>query len=309
MEITNLIPHISILKDYLIFNDGNSVDDSMTAEKSMKTLDTMRSRAMLLEQLPYFLNSSYFFILQIFKFQLTLIETKLNNISDSSLHNLTSSERDPIAFMTDSFFNSARRAQDAIIPYISRSFSLSLPNSMNELMKKLHKGEISLPTVIKELLKIYWDSHGKKIKAYRDLGQHHALISSEGWVAKPIDGSPLIHLSLPNNPEEKNTSRLRYDDPVILALPYLTIEFQYLLQFIFKVTDLLLPSEINRDRTSHLVIFRNPKIGKHTDMHQIQDEKPFVDEVKQYLQQLSIWSEKHRLVERPPLDPKFKINQ
>ncbi len=238
MEITNLIPHISTLEYYLTFNDGNRVENSMTAEESIKAQDTMRSRAMLLEQLPYFLNSSYFFILQIIKFQLSLIETKLNTISDSNLYNLTPSERAPIVFMTDSFFNSARRAQDAIIPYISRSFSLSFPsNSMNDLMKELDRGKISLPTPIKEQLKIYWDSHGKKIKAYRDLGQHYALISSDGCVAKHIDGTPLIHLLLPNNPEETNNIRLKYDDPVILALPYLTIEFQYLLGFIFMVTD------------------------------------------------------------------------
>ncbi len=103
MEITNLIPHISTLEYYLTFNDGNRVENSMTAEESIKAQDTMRSRAMLLEQLPYFLNSSYFFILQIIKFQLSLIETKLNTISDSNLYNLTPSERAPIVFMTDSF--------------------------------------------------------------------------------------------------------------------------------------------------------------------------------------------------------------
>lgn len=306
MKISNLIPHIAVLKDYLIRKDGNRADNSMSEEEWKKANDTMRSRVMLLEQLPYFLDSSCFFISQIIKLQLSLVETKINLLSNPNVHNLTPDERDPIAFMTDSFFNSARRVQDAIIPYVSRSFSLSLPNSMNELIKKLKEEKISLHHPIKEQLMIYWDSSGKKLKAYRDLGQHHALISSEGWVAKTPDGKAIIHLSLPNNPEEKNILRLKYDNPVILALPYLVLEFQNLMGLVFKVTDLLLPTEINRNKKNVTFSFRNFPMGKGMEMHFIENETVFEDANKEYLESLLNWSKENQLVERPPLDPNFK---
>ncbi|MBS1793997.1 MAG: hypothetical protein JSS81_09095 [Acidobacteria bacterium] len=304
MDIIKLIPQISALKYYLTFKDGKRVKNGMSTEESIETFNTMKSKSMALEQLPYFLNASYFFVLQIIKLQHNLIETKGKNIS-SGLQNLTEVELNPIAFLTDSFFNSARRAQDSIIPYISRSFSLSLPNSMNDLMKKLQKNEISLPSHIKTEFEFYWNNNGKKLKDYRDLGQHHALLSSEGWIAKNDDETLLISILLPNNPEEKSGSRLSYNNPEVLALPYITMEFLHLIGFMFKVTLMLLPEEINPNRNAQVVIFRNPKIGNPL-MHPIQDEKPFQNQVENYIQQLSTWFSSENSIERPALDPNFK---
>lgn len=116
----------------------------------------------------------------------------------------------------------------------------------------------------------------------------------------------LIHLSLPNNPEEKNSLLLKYDNPVILALPYLIREFQNLMGLVFSVTDLLIPTEIDRNKKNLTVSFKSFPGGKGFEVHVIENEIAFDDMNKEYLESLSKWSKENHSVERPPLDPNFK---
>ena len=272
--------------------------------------DAVRSAGILLEQLPYCLDSAHYSILQIVKMQQALAETlkgvPASNSSNLNLKLLEPSERDPIAFMVDGFLDSARRAQNALIPYLSRALSLSLPNSLNELMKKLDKGATTLPPSIEKELKSYWGGHGKKLKAYRDLAQHHALVSSEGYVLMSPDGTPCVYLVLPNNPEEKGIASLKYNDPVIHAFLYILNEFTKLLAITYRVTDLILPSEINRNQSPATLFPRNTfKLGEPISGQAIRDEKAVQEKIAQCLERQAAWSAAQPSDQRPPLKPEY----
>jgi hypothetical protein len=294
MEKKTLISHLPILKDYLTFRDGL---DS----------DSVRVTGMSLEQLPYCLDNAYYSILQVVRLQQDIAKTLKEDLPSDNLIRriLESSERDPIAFMIDSFLDSARRTQNALIPYLSRGLSISLPNSMDDLMKNLDKEKVSLPSSIEKQLKSYWHGHGKKLKDYRDLAQHHALVSSEGYIFRASDGAPCIYLALPNNPEEKSIARLKYNDPVIHAFLYALVEFTKLLAISYRITYLLLPSEVNRNQYAETLFPRNNFFSESMPGQVIRSEKAVEEEITQCLERQANWSSEQSSDQRPPFNPNY----
>ena len=82
----------------------------------------------------------------------------------------------------------------------------------------------------------YWEANGKKIKDYRDLSQHHAVISSDARVRVLPDEKTFYYLVLPNNPEEKNPAKLSYVNPRIDAFPFILESYTKLYLYVFELT-------------------------------------------------------------------------
>lgn len=173
-----------------------------------------------LELLPYSLGAT----VQAF-FDFVQAESELLGQLPSDWRKITtiigSGGRDNICYRIDSFLESARRTQNAVICYMSKALSLSLPRSLSEIVKKIELNKIELPSEIRADILGYWNNHGKKLKDYRDLGQHHALVASEVRIFNSDRNEPAIYLMLPNNPEVKNPTKLTFDDPPIQAFFYL----------------------------------------------------------------------------------------
>jgi hypothetical protein len=90
---------------------------------------------------------------------------------------------------------------------------------------------VALPADIGQLVLDYWDKHGKKLKDYRDLAQHHALVASDVRIFLAPSGQSLLYMTLPNNPMAKSATALSYSNPAVHATIYLETEFVALIRF------------------------------------------------------------------------------
>jgi hypothetical protein len=138
--------------------------------------------------------------------------------------------RDRLNVLIDLFLDTARRAQNSILPYLRQRYGVNTPNSINDFMKKLAPNE-QLPQRVTKLVLSYWHSHGRKLKDYRDLAQHHAIVASDARIYLAPSGRPVLYLTLPNNPDVKSAARLAYANPVVHASIYLETEFVAFIRF------------------------------------------------------------------------------
>jgi hypothetical protein len=190
--------------------------------------------------------------------------------------------RNILCFAIDHYFDAARRALNATNVYISKILRISVPASFSDLIKQILKGSIQLPERIQSLTTAYWEEHGNKIKAYRDLSQHFAVISSDARVTILPDGKAVYYLVLPNNPEEKNPTKLSYVDPRIDAFPFVVNSYTKLYLYLFELTHILVSYTHSETPDTITVLFKSPlNLGgkRPVDGH----SKPNIDELKSYL--------------------------
>ena len=174
---------------------------------------------------------------------------------------LGSSETEPLAFAVDAFLDAARRAQNSVIPYLTRALRVSLPASVAQLANELRSGSRQLPDPIPEIILSYWQTSGGRLKDYRDLAQHHALVSSEARLAPHDGGQWSVYLALPNNPAARSPAKLRYRDPTVLAYPYCRETLLLLFQFLYEVTYVLCRRLGPRQTCSLIIMPRAPLDG------------------------------------------------
>lgn len=205
-----------------------------------------RRRAILdLEQLPYCLGAVTYSLLELVSTQNITVTLDLANPGgQSGLHVLRPYERDRMAFLVDSVLESLRRAQNAVTPYLNRARRVSLGTSMRKAVEVLEKDSSLLAGPARDLVLEYWREHGLRLKRYRDLSQHHTIVSSDARTFVSGDGRPMIYLVLPNNPEEKRPSLLRYEEPFVHALPYLYDEVLALLRLVNLLCDHLIDKSL-----------------------------------------------------------------
>lgn len=198
----------------------------------------------VLEQLPHTLAAAAHAALTLVHAEKAAIESvRASRTWDGksvSTFQLENAEYDPAAFAVDNFLDAARRTQNAVWPYLSKVLRRSIPQSLADLLKRINAHPDFLPQRITQLLCDYWTSSGQRLKDYRDLAEHHAVVSSDGRVTLLPDGREVIYLVLPNNPFEKEPRKLAYLDPRIDALPYVWENYWVLYSFIFELTHLLL---------------------------------------------------------------------
>lgn len=243
-----LLPHLQALRTQLL--EPYREDD-----------ERFRSAYFDLELLPYSLASCW----QAVSETARLYRETVDGVDSAELHGvvfqgLKPETRDQLSFPVDHFFGAARRAQNAVIHYLGRGLRLSLPSSMNKLVRRLEAGRITIPAAPQRELLKYWKTHGVQLKHYRDLAQHHALVTSDARVMASADGRVGLYLLLPSNPEEKAAGRLRFGDPEIHALDYIKREFKVLVAFMDWLTKGLLAPSGGPRRVSLLAVPRDPVV-------------------------------------------------
>jgi hypothetical protein len=187
-----------------------------------------------------------------------------------------------LSFPIDHYFDAARRALNAVNVYISKTLRISIPVSFSDLVKQILKGKAQLPERIQSLTTTYWEAHGRKIKDYRDLSQHFAVISSDARVTILPDGKAVYYLVLPNNPEEKNPTKLSYVNPRIDAFPHIVNSYNKLYLYLFELTHVLMSYTYCENPGTIPILFKSPlNLGAK---HPVEGHsKPDIDDLRSYL--------------------------
>ena len=249
-----------------------------------------RSTIYSLELLPYSLGATYQAFLDFANEEQVLVDATMSKFKDKgNIVAIGGGGRDRLCYKIDSFLEAARRAQNAVIPYISKAKSISLPSSLADLVKRIEKKKIKLSDDIVDDILGYWTNQGEKLKHYRDLSQHHALVASEVRVFTSSDSKPAIYIALPRNPEVKDPSQLSFDDPPILAFHYLHEQLRWLIRFCHVITTkVTIPPGPQRAVTS-TILFRAPMrlgTGAKVTGHYIQTESEIVGGIKCFVESL-----------------------
>lgn len=196
----------------------------------------------LLEQLPYCVEGAVHHALNLVELQQksTQAQTWTAEPQQARSYQLPEAIRQEMAFTIDAYLDAARRAQNAVWVLVSKVFRVSCPISLAEIVKRLERGRLSVPRGVRSVILKYWHDSGARLRDYRDLAQHYAVVASEAKVTIMPDGSRYAFLALPNNPEVKNAVLLRYSDPVVHAVPYVLESLGDLLGFVYELTHVLL---------------------------------------------------------------------
>ena len=124
-----------------------------------------------------------------------------------------------------------RIMQNVSLKLISKKLKISLPNSMNDLIRK-GRENYDLEVNIWRIIKRYWTKSGKYIKIYRDVDQHHTALITHSFLE--VDPIEKILVILPDNPEEKSPLNFRYSKEID-AIRFLETHF---IKFNFYIEEL-----------------------------------------------------------------------
>ena len=106
--------------------------------------------------------------------------------------------------------SSIRIMQNFTLKLLNNKFAISLPKSMNSLMKK--GNEHDLPNNIYNLIEKYWYDTGKRVKDYRDFEQHYlTLVRNIHFKFSP---KPYLFIPFPDNPEIKSFKKFTYKEKI-----------------------------------------------------------------------------------------------
>jgi hypothetical protein len=272
----SLISHLHLLKSRI-----NIV--ARQENKSAQAVD------IAIEQLPYSVAEASMGLLSVASSISDAISDLKKHTSPSPdriwVHQMSQDQRNHIAFAIDAYLDAARRAQNSISPYISKILRISLAKSLPDIVKSLENGKTVFPDRIANLVTSYWARSGKLLKHYRDLAQHHAVVSSDGRITIAPDGQYYVYLVLPNNPEQKNPELLQYVDPRIDAFPYIQQSYIELYSFLFELTHVLLSYTTEPRIEMYSIVFRGPvrfasgvEGYNHEDLPQIANEMLAIQE-------------------------------
>ncbi len=265
------IPHLAILQSRI--------------RQSYEEQPTSQAVELAIEQLPYALDAAASALVQIAEAEGAAAESVTKRATEKvgrlCIYQLENFEYRPIAFAVDTYLDSARRAQNAMSPYLSKVLRVSIPESLSNLVARLRNSRISLPQRVHDLVESYWFQSGERLKLYRDLSQHHAVVSSDGRVALLPDGRRAVYQILPNNPWEKDLAKLCYLDPRIDALPYAIQSYCELYAFVFELTHVLLSYTTDPGFMSFTFPFKGPlRMGSTVDGNTLVPPKVIVTTIK-----------------------------
>jgi hypothetical protein len=239
-----LIPHLNVLQNHFLGPLRN--DD-----------ERFRRTYFDLEMLPYALGAAWYSLYELARVQTELVRSiPISELESTTILGLGSEPRDRMSYTIDGFLDAARRAQNGVMHYLSRGLKLSLPNSMTDLVGRIKKGKSMLPDPPSRQILEYWHQHGQRLKDYRDLAQHHALVASDARAFLSSDKQIGLYLLLPSNPEAKSASKLVFGSPRIHAYEYVRAEFYRLVGFLHWLTKGLVPK--GGGGGISIVVFREP---------------------------------------------------
>jgi hypothetical protein len=157
---------------------------------------------------------------------------------------LSDSDRDLLAYSIDAFMNAGRRAQNAVLPYLSSALRQSLPASLSDVFTKRGQTDLRkypMLEIFAPMLESYWQADGQSLRAYRVLMEHRTLVASEAFLARSDAGTVILHMLLPSNPDAGSPTELIYGNPPVHALLYMEQAFIALVRFAESMTRPLLP--------------------------------------------------------------------
>jgi hypothetical protein len=300
MQDAITIPHLIALQTQLMLRLGEKFGDrSLSAPfgRGQRPLPPgfMEARAaqdLDLERLPYALSSAFDAIVRLVEHQATLLRDEAGVFADvrpGVIRVLDDRCRNPMAFAVDAYFDAAGRAQNAVAAYVNCALNPKhrLPASLHQVGNKIENGDAGLPPPIANMLRTYWLREGRRIKANRDLAQHHTVVSSEGWVRRVPSGHLEIHLVVPNNPEEKSPKALLYRDPTIHACLFAVDSFLHLYRFVYELTYRLVQLTGTPEVVSFSMRFKSGiGIPSPNDAHAASDVPTLIGEVRTLRQEL-----------------------
>ena len=249
-------PEVHAVTDFKAFDSLLPVLSHLRKELADVHADLARKHAATqqLAQLPHAVGAAYFAADSLLQQQVLITEIfEAKNHPSSGVQFLRSEYRDPMRYMVDLFLDATVRSQNAIQPYLSYTYAQSVPKSLRALIKNIETEKTSLPDQVSHLLLSYWCDHGSLVREYRDLSQHYSVVSTDARAYIDADKKVWLYVALPNNPRARRANDLRYSDPIVHALEYVTDELFALLAFIEALVALLIPSEV--DTSQHLVMY------------------------------------------------------
>jgi len=190
------------------------------------------------EQLSYYLRGAFFALTEIEQARINACQ--LPAVKPGLRYRLPEEKSDPISFALDFYLFCSRRACDAVIPYISRlPVPLSLPSSMNDLADGLRAKKWEIDTEISQLIISFWEDTGIALKGYRDQANHKAIILSTCTVFRTPDGKVALDAKLPDDPNEKSPSMIRYKSDMRL-MAFTVKAFGHLLMTVNSIVERLI---------------------------------------------------------------------
>ncbi len=253
VPLNKLIPHLQELTDILI-PDGDDI----------KNFHAVQLR---LEKLPFALQATQQALWNCIQEHNSLIERSNLSPGTSVLH-LSAEDRNRLAVPVDNFLDAAIRTQNALTEFIKQWKRVSTgkafdntSDSLRRLAEQVRKEPDILDPNLCFFLHGYWDNHGLRLRKYRDLAQHKAVIASDARLFRTKSGELGIYMLLPNNPEWKDSANLEYGNPRIHAVAYVKKEFNELVRICYLITFHLyqtLPKRVTPDGTKTQRLFIVP---------------------------------------------------
>ena len=242
-----IIPYLNIIETHL--------------RQSTKDQNKLKSISYDLEQLPYSINGAFNTISELKNiYESTLKNFKEYDLKPGKIQQLDTEISCRMGNHIDNYLTYGRIIQNVLCRYISRVLRISIPQSMNDLIKNLLSKKIKLPDPFNEILFSYWNKDGKKLKEYRDFSLHFGVISSDASIVMNHKKEIIIHLVLPNNPDVKNVSKLIYQDPSIDGFSYCFNSFLMLYETVYKIIFLLAHKAGKPKNFIHSKMFKAPSI-------------------------------------------------
>ena len=209
-------------------------------------LEQVRRVTVSLEVLPYCLGAALLAMFDLARDQIAIVTAKTSSEKPGTILELSETERNMLCYRLDSFLDAARRAQNAIVPYLRQKFpNLNFSKSLVKVVDSLEKNTIVLPEPFRTEILDYWNTYGTKLKDYRDLCQHFIIVGTSARVIVQHDSKPVLVFCLPNNPEVRPLSSLCYENPQVHVQHFVWEHFLNLLTFCFTTLERLLDPQID----------------------------------------------------------------
>lgn len=224
-----LLPQVPFLRSQFIrhfskFPVGQDVGPDQLLDR-IKGFDVNEWRQLnaYLDLLPYSLGAASLAIFDLYRDQAAIVAAKAKSEKRerASISELQPCQRNLLGNRLDYFLDAARKAQNAVIPYLRLKLpGLSLNPSLHKVAVQLTKEKLRLPEPFKSDLVAYWEKYGRILKSYRDLGQHYLIVGTEAKVYTPREGQAGLLFCLPNNPDARSVAELCYDNPQVHVQPF-----------------------------------------------------------------------------------------
>jgi hypothetical protein len=199
---------------------------------------------------------------------------------------LSDQHRDLLAYSIDAFMNAGRRAQNAVLPYLSSALRQPLPASLSTVFTKQDQTDLRKYPLLgpfAPMLESYWQADGQSLRAYRVLMEHRTLVASEAFLARSDAGTVVLHMLLPSNPDAGSPTELSYGNPPVHALLYMEQAFIALVRFAESMTRPLLPIPLD-PKVYVIVANRIAPLRTRKVFHPIPSIEDISARVKQFAQ-------------------------